>query len=109
MAKEPIYLDNKGKLVRRASFAHNDWLQALAEWGAAGWVAVILALGFLLTRLARAWRRPAASSLAILGGLLVLAVHAWYDFLLFQPQLVLLAVAVAWLMVLEHGDSEHAL
>lgn len=102
MAREPSFLSKRGVLVQRASHAHNDWLQAIVEWGAAGWLACLGAVLFLVARLRHAWLRPRAPSIALIGGLLLFAGHAWYDFLLFQPQMVALAIALAWLLAAEH-------
>jgi len=102
---QPIFLNSRGELKRRATHAHNDWLQALVEWGLAGWVAVVGALGFLALRCRALLQHPTAPSVAILGGLLLFSGHAFLDFLLFIPHLTLLAVTVAWLYVIEASNS----
>lgn len=102
MKAEPAFLDHRGSLVRRSSYAHNDWLQAIAEWGLAGWGACACVIAFLLMRARSVLVRPRAPAVALFIGLLLFAAHAWYDFLLFQPQMVMLAVLVGWLSVLEN-------
>jgi O-antigen ligase len=95
------YLNKRGELVKRATHAHNDWLQSLVEWGLAGWVIVIGTLAFLGLRLRAQLRRPNAPAIALLGGLVAFSSHAFLDFLTFIPQMTLLGVMVAWLLVLE--------
>ena len=102
---QPEFLNKKGELARRATHAHNDWLQAPVEWGAAGWVVVAGTLTFLSLRIRSQFRRPRAPALAILGGLVLLAGHLFFDFLLFIPQLTLLTLLVCWLLALESAED----
>lgn len=95
------YLNERGELVKRATHAHNDWLQSIVEWGLAGWVTVIGTLAFLGLRLRAQLRRPHAPAIALLGGVVAFSSHAFLDFLTFIPQMTLLGVMVAWLLVLE--------
>ena len=102
---QPEFLNKKGELARRATHAHTDWLQAPVEWGLAGWAVVAGTLAFLGRRIREQTRRPRAPALALLGGLLLLGAHAFFDFLLFIPQLTLLAVIVSWLLALESAED----
>lgn len=105
MRTQPQFLNKKGELALRATHAHNDWLQAPVEWGLAGWAVVAGALAFLALRARAQLRRPRAPALAILGGIALFSGHLFFDFLLFIPQLTLLAVLVAWLLVLESSED----
>lgn len=102
---QPEFLNKKGELARRATHAHNDWLQAPVEWGLAGWAVVAGALAFLALRVRNQLRRPRAPAIALLGGLLLFGAHAFFDFLLFIPQLTLLAIIASWLLALESAED----
>lgn len=108
MAAHPEFLDRRGKLAYRATHAHNDWLQALVEWGLAGLVVVVGTAVFLFRRVRAQFVRPRAQAIALLAGILLFAAHAGVDFLLFPPHLVLLAVTAPWLMLLESPDNSPA-
>jgi hypothetical protein len=69
-----------------------------------GWVTCFCILVFLFYRIRWACVQLRSPSLALIGGLVLFACHVWYDFLLFQPHMVLLAVIIAWLIVDEHED-----
>ncbi len=103
---QPEFLDRKGRLDARVTHAHNDWLQAVAEWGLAGWVLIAGVLGFLAMRLRSQLSRPSAPGLALAGTALILAAHASVDFLLFIPQLTVLALLLSWLLAWETPDDE---
>ena len=102
---QKVFLDRRGELANRATHAHNDWLQAPVEWGLAGWVSVACVLGFLAIRIRAQIRRPTAPAFTLLGGLVIFSGHAFFDFLLFIPQLTLLAVIVGWILVIEENDE----
>jgi len=103
---QEVFLNKRGELAKRATHAHNDWLQAPVEWGLAGWAVVAGTLAFLAFRLRAQFRRPAAPAIALLSGLTIFSSHAFLDFLLFIPALTLLAVMNAWLLVLESAPEE---
>jgi hypothetical protein len=103
---QAAFLNKRGELAKRATHAHNDWLQAPVEWGLAGWVMVIYLIGYLCRRLISLARYPTAPATVLLGGLLLFAAHAFFDFLLFIPQLTLLAVIFPWLHILESSSRQ---
>ncbi len=90
-AQDPFFCDAAGKLKARSNHAHGDWLQMLAEWGAAGLGLVLLGLGWVLFRLRRVFTATAAAAWPVAAGLLILAAHAGADCLLFNPAIALLA------------------
>lgn len=96
MAQQPEFVSRSGRLSHRASFAHNDWMQAVVEWGMMG----VFLVGFAIWSLShlglRAVLNPSAALWALCAGVAIFALHAFFDFLLFQPLLILLAIAVAW-------------
>ena len=103
---QEVFLNKRGELTKRATHAHNDWLQAPVEWGLAGWTVVIGTLAFLGSRVRAQIRRPTAPAIALLGGLVLFSLHVFFDFLTFIPQLMLLAVMVAWLLLLEDAAED---
>lgn len=104
--QQPEFVDAKGKLWARANFAHNDWLQALLEWGVLGSVLLVAGLGWLVRKLCKAWQRRSASQLALSVGLVVVLLHATLDFALYStPLLALIALIAAWLSADENPDA----
>jgi O-antigen ligase len=85
--------------LRLVDFAHNDYLQLLAEWGSVGFVP---ALGFAVLLLSSALRRATARAksdqrslaAACFAALLALAIHSLADFNLYIPAN---AMAAAWI------------
>lgn len=105
-AQQPEFVDTKGRLWARANFAHCDWLQALLEWGIVGGTLLLIGLGWLLVKVRNAWRRRSASLLALSTGLVVVLVHASFDFTFyFTPALTLLALMLAWLTSAEAAEA----
>jgi O-antigen ligase len=89
----------------RWEHVHDDWLELLIELGVFGAVPVAVMLGYWTVMVAklRLWRRLAA--LPILGGLVLLAVHAFVDFPL--QNLAILVTATALLpLVVRWGEIE---
>ena len=93
----------KSVVIRRMSwqYAHNDYVQCLAELGAAGSAFIVAMLGWLLAAFAgkRHWAHPVASAVIIAAGLT--AAHCWVDFQLHNPAILitlgaLLAIALCW-------------
>ncbi len=69
--------DENGKIYARLQFAHNDWLQLLAECGLIG--GLILVLPPIVVAW-RAWRTKSESARRTVGGCIIVAVYAWIDF-----------------------------
>ena len=81
-----------GRPTARFEFAHDDWLQTLAEDGAAGFILLLTPLAWLAYR---AWRGTSVvGHLAILGCGLI-ALHAIIDFPLHNP-----AILLEWILML---------
>jgi O-antigen ligase len=79
-------------------YAHNDYLQLLAEWGVAGFLP---ALGFVLLLLSRTFhvaisggRRQRGLAAACFAALVALAIHSFTDFNLYIP---VNAMVAAWI------------
>lgn len=82
----PYLRGTDGQPDGRVEFAHDDWLQALAESGVVG-LAILL---FPAVRLAaRAWRRSRSARRMVLG-CAVIAAYAWIDFPFNNPAILLL-------------------
>ena len=83
-----------GKLKMRAIYAHNDWLQMLAEWGVVG----LLAVGFFLYWLAgwvrRALRAGLAETIPLVCVLLFFSAHGWVELIIWFMPLMISAVLV---------------
>ncbi len=69
-------------------YAHNDYLQYPAELGLLGVAPIVLGLLYLLVQVLRNIRRLDFGMIALLLGLIVVASHAWVDFLFFGPVLI---------------------
>jgi hypothetical protein len=61
---------------------------------------IICLLGYLGRLIISLVRHPTAPATVLVGGLLLFAVHAYFDFLTFIPQLSLMAVIIAWVPAL---------
>jgi O-antigen ligase len=75
--------------------AHNDYLELLAELGYLGCAPLVALLALWLVKLirGRVWQNPAAALLVI--GLFGLLAHAWIDFHLRCPAILMTAAALA--------------
>ena len=109
-AKEPILVGKDGALAMRAHYAHNDWLQMLAEWGIIGLLPVLLALGWLLNWVTRAFRPGHAEAIPLACVLLLLLAHAYLDLIFWFTPLMFVAafVAAAMIAFVEQSTAETA-
>ncbi|MDR1789162.1 MAG: O-antigen ligase family protein [Opitutaceae bacterium] len=84
---------------RRWEYAHNDYVQFLAEFGVVGSSLAALLLGSGLVQLIRRrfWRYPHIALMFL--GLLVTLAHCWVDFQSHNPAILLLWCGAAALLV----------
>jgi O-antigen ligase len=79
--------DANGRSTARFEFAHNDWLQIVAEMGAIG---AALLLGAAGAAGARSWREAESAGRIALAATGLLLVYAWIDFPFHNPAVLLL-------------------
>jgi O-antigen ligase len=75
-------------------YAHNEYLQVLAELGAIGGLLLAVFLVVIIRRLYHARSGNAAVAAGALAATTALAVHAGFDFVLHIPAIPLLAAAL---------------
>jgi len=80
-------------------FAHNDWVQFLAEGGIIGFLLLLVAIGYYVLETLWLWRKrtdPFAVSLGAgaLGAVVAIAIHSVSDFNLHIPSNFLILVAI---------------
>lgn len=81
-----------GRPQARVEFAHNDWLQLLAETGRLGALIFIVPLALVA---ARGWRQGGMAARTGLAGCGLIALHGWIDFPFHAP-----AVLALWVMLI---------
>lgn len=95
--------DANGRSTARVEFAHNDWLQILAELGGIGGA---LLLGSACVSLWRSWRTASAAGRTALAGSGLLLLYAWIDFPFHNPAVLILWTAlVTTAGMLRRGDK----
>ncbi|MEY2821321.1 MAG: hypothetical protein RL105_893, partial [Verrucomicrobiota bacterium] len=98
-AGQPKLLRPDGSMRYRAHYAHNDWLQLLAEVGVVGCLPALAACLWMLRRLRQAATPGKPEALVLGGALLLFALHAWFDLLVwFTPVLYPLMLVAAALL-----------
>jgi O-antigen ligase len=78
-------------------YAHNEYLQFLAEEGVIGVAILVSGLGFLAVALVRALLTGRQAAAGALSALTALLVHSAFDFLWHIPAVVLLPMALVCL------------
>ena len=101
-------LQRDGKLYFRAIYAHNDWLEMIADWGVAGLLPVFAALLWLGRRLVRAFYVGHPETVPLALGLLLLMAHAWVDLLFWFTPLMFTAAFIAAMMTCLTDQSSSA-
>lgn len=101
------------QVLGRPTFVHNDYLQTLCEWGAAGLALIFSALGFLFYGIKRTWRfvgpdpreiggkKGSTKAAFLLGGafgVLAILFHSVLDFNMHIPANAILAVVLMALL-----------
>ncbi len=87
-----------GNDIRIYRYAHNEYLQVLAELGVVGGLLLAALLAGVLWRLGRRCRSGGAVNAGALAAVTALAVHAGFDFVWHIPAIPLLAAALAGLV-----------
>lgn len=95
--------DARGRSWARFEYAHNDWLQQVAENGFLGAAILIVPAVFAVWR---AWRRTGLAGRSTLGGCAAIALYAWIDFP-FHNAAVLLLWTVMLAIVPKMPASPH--
>jgi len=104
-ADEKQLQDAKGKLAIRATYAHCDWLQMLAEWGVIGLLPVLVGLWWLGGWIRRAHYRGHPEAIPLAGVLVLVGLHASADLIFwFTPLLYALALIVAAMVTFTEHD-----
>jgi hypothetical protein len=106
-AEEKQLQDAKGKLAIRATYAHCDWLQMLAEWGVLGMLPVLVGLWWLARWIRRACRRGHPEAIPLAGVLVLVCVHASAELIFwFTPLLYALALIAATMVTFTEHDLQ---
>lgn len=88
----PYMRDANGRITARLQFAHNDWLQLLAESGLIGSLLLLVPAGAVAVRV---WRSGSESARQVAAGCMMVAAYAWIDFPFHNP-----AVLMLWVVLL---------
>ena len=101
-------LQRDGRLFYRATHAHNDWLEMLAEWGVLGLLPVLAGLLWLGRGIVRAFHAGHPETVPLALVLLLLAAHAAIDLLFWFTPLMFAAafIAAAMLCLTEQSSAE---
>jgi hypothetical protein len=106
-AEEKPLQDAQGKLAIRATYAHCDWLQMLAEWGILGMLPVLAGLWWLGRWMRRACRRGHPEAIPLAGVLVLVGVHASAELIFwFTPLLYALALIAAAMVTFTEHDLQ---
>jgi hypothetical protein len=106
-AEEKPLQDAQGKLAIRATYAHCDWLQMLAEWGVLGMLPVLVGLWWLARWMRRACRRGHPEAIPLAGVLVLVGVHASAELIFwFTPLLYALALIAAAMVTFTEHDLQ---
>lgn len=105
-AEEKALQDAKGKLAIRATYAHCDWLQMLAEWGVLGMLPVLTGLWWLGRWIRRACQRGHPEAIPLAGALVLVGGHASLELIFwFTPLLYTLALIAAAMVIFTEHDA----
>jgi len=94
-AQQKELTNKEGRLVYRAIYAHNDWLQMLAEWGVVGVIPVFLMVLWFLNLGRKCFCRGRPEIIPLFLIIILLGIHATIDLLFWFTPLLFLAVYIA--------------
>ena len=95
-AQEKELQDSNGKLSIRATYAHCDWLQILAEWGLFGLSIALAAVAWFSSWALKTIRRGLPEAIPLAGAFVLFLFNMWLDFpAWFTPLLFSLAFICA--------------
>ena len=94
-AQQKELTDKEGRLLYRAIYAHNDWLQMLAEWGVVGMMPVFLMVLWFLNLGRKCFGRGRPELIPLFLIIILLGIHAAIDLLFWFTPLLFLAVFIA--------------
>ena len=104
-AQEKVLLNKKGKLSLRATYAHCDWLQMLAEWGIIGLTIAAVGLIWLLSWAIKTLKRGHPESIPLAGVLVLFLFNMAIDFPVWFTPLLFSATFISALMISLIDDS----
>jgi len=109
-AQQKDLQDDTGRFYLRALYAHNDWLQMLAEWGVLGLLPVVAGLLWLSRRIIRAFRPGHAESIPLACAVVLLGCHAFIDLIFwFTPLMFALAfITAAMVSFVDQSTAENS-
>lgn len=102
---ERLSATQPGGGLRVYRYAHDEYLQVLAELGIVGALLLIGAVVLVLRRLYRFRQTSGATGVGVLAGMAALAVHAAFDFIWHFPAIPLTAAALVGLAVRQPPDG----
>ena len=94
-AQQKELTDKEGRLLYRAIYAHNDWLQMLAEWGVVGMIPVFLMVLWFLNLGRKCFGRGRPELIPLFLIIILLGIHAAIDLLFWFTPLLFLAAFIA--------------
>jgi len=105
LRKNPLFTDPARPSVLRynVNYAHNDWVQILAEWGLAGASLFAAILGWWVTQVWRLRRILPGESWILLGSVMLIFAGAMADFPLYNPA-VLIVIGVLLATAIKLGE-----
>jgi hypothetical protein len=110
-AQEKALQDKKGKLAMRATYAHCDWLQILAEWGIIGFTILMAGIVWFLSWSAKTLKRGHPESIPLAGAFVLFLLNMWIDFPSWFTPLLFSVAFIAAMMIslvdvsLREGDK----
>jgi O-antigen ligase len=89
------FFDDEGRQTKKIEFAHNDWLQSLAEFGIIGFALLVSGIGAIVwikprrSKLVPSSARAQLGSFMLLVGMVCIGIFAIWDFPLSNPAVLI--------------------